>query len=76
MLLQKARFLEYEAECIPDWLEADETPSNLVRSDLHDVDLTGDSFTGLTSVAFEGSVQEETYCRTPIPAPLQSFAIA
>lgn len=60
---------------LPDCLESDHATSDPVWTDLHDVNLAGNSERLLaTSAAYSGT--GNAYWRTPIPAPLQSFARA
>lgn len=59
---------------LPDCLEGDQATADLVGADLHDIDLTGDS--NLVSEECREYHIRKPYWRTPIPAPLQSLAMA
>lgn len=57
---------------VPDSLEDDETATNTVRGDFHDVHLANDP--GPQHPPY--SSRANTHWRIPIPAPLQSLAKA
>jgi hypothetical protein len=69
--------VELGGRVAPNSLERQNTASNIIRTNLHDVDLTCNPE---TSMSKDASANEEldsdlvnTYWRMPTPAPLQSF---
>lgn len=64
------------ASNVPDRLEGDHATSDSIRADLHDVYLACDSAKSATSPGKGHLSVGDAYWRTPIPAPLQSFARA
>jgi hypothetical protein len=58
---------------LPDSLEDNQTTSNTVRSDLHNVDLAYNPRC-VSTLALQSL--DPTYCRIPIPAPLHNLARA